>query len=94
MKRILCFFAIIALCCISTSCNRDDKPITLSSDKTEIVANGEDIVTFTVLCDGKDVTDESHFYMEGQEEELGSNIFSTSEAGKYTFYAKRKSHTS
>lgn len=94
MRRILYFFAIIALCCISTSCNRDDKPITLSSDKTEIVADGEDIVTFTVLCEGKDVTDESHFYMEGQEEELGSNIFSTSEAGKYTFYAKRKSHTS
>ncbi len=85
---------IVILCCISTACNRDDKPITLSVDKTEIIANNEDVATFTVLCEGKDVTDESHLFIEGQDEELGSNIFSTAEAGNYTFYAKRKSHTS
>ena len=94
MKKLLYFFAVITLYCISTSCNRDDKPITLSTDKTEIIADGEDIATFTVLCEGKDVTDESTFYLEGQDEELGSSIFSTSEAKTYTFYAKRKSHTS
>lgn len=85
---------IVILCCISTACNRDDKPITLNVDKTEIIANNEDVATFTVLCEGKDVTDESHLFIEGQDEELGSNIFSTAEAGNYTFYAKRKSHTS
>ena len=92
MKKI--FFCLISLCFIFAACNRDDKPITLSVDKTEIIANNEDIATFTVLCEGKDVTDESLLFLEGQDEELGSNIFSTAEAGKYTFYAKRKSHTS
>ncbi|MBO5810607.1 MAG: hypothetical protein J6R32_07235 [Bacteroidales bacterium] len=94
MKKILYLLTIVALFSISTACNRDDKPITLSVDKTEIIANNEDVATFTVLCEGKDVTDESHLFIEGQDEELGSNIFSTAEAGNYTFYAKRKSHTS
>ena len=94
MKKLTYFFALIALYCISTACNRDDKPITLSTNKTEIIADGEDIATFTVLCEGKDVTDESTFFLEGQDGEFGSSIFSTSEAKTYTFYAKRKSHTS
>ena len=80
MKRLIYFFAIITLYCIATSCNRDDKPITLSSNKTEIIADGEDIATFTVLCEGKDVTDESTFFLEGQDGEFGSSFFSTSEA--------------
>ena len=92
MKRI--FFCLLALCFILTACDRTDKPITLSVDKTEIIADGEDIATFKVLCDGKDVTDESRYYMEGQEEELGTCVFSTTEAKSYSFYAKRKSHAS
>ena len=85
MKKIL--FCLMSLCFIFASCNRDDKPITLSVDKAEITANNEDFATFTVLCEGKDVTNESLLFLEGQDEELGSNIFSTAEAGKYTFYA-------
>lgn len=92
MKRF--FLYLLAFCFIMTSCDRTDKPITLSVDKTEIIANDEDIATFKVMCEDKDVTDESRLYVKGLDVELGSAVFSTSEAKSYTFYAKRKSHIS
>lgn len=92
MKRILLY--LLTLCFVITSCDRTDKPITLSVDKTEIIANDEDIATFKVMCEDKDVTEESRLYIKGQGEELGSTFFSTAEAKSYTFYAQRKSHTS
>ena len=92
MKRILLY--LLTLCFVITSCDRTDKPITLSVDKAEIVANDEDIATFKVMCEDKDVTEESRLYIKGQGEELGSTFFSTAEAKTYTFYAQRKSHTS
>lgn len=92
MKRILLY--LLTLCFVITSCDRTDKPITLSVDKAEIVANDEDIATFKVMCEDKDVTEESRIYIKGQGEELGSTFFSTAEAKSYTFYAQRKSHTS
>lgn len=92
MKRILLY--LLTLCFVITSCDRTDKPITLSVDKTEIIANDEDIATFKVMCEDKDVTEESRIYIKSQGEELGSTFFSTAEAKSYTFYAQRKSYTS
>lgn len=92
MKKLLYFFATIFICI--TSCDRTDKPITLSVDKKEIIADDEDFATFKVLCEGKDVTDESKIFLKGVDTELGTAVFSTSEAKSYTFFARRKSHDS
>ncbi|MBQ2906543.1 MAG: IdeS/Mac family cysteine endopeptidase [Bacteroidales bacterium] len=92
MKKLLYIFAIIFICI--TSCDRTDKPITLSVDKKEIIADDQDFVTFKVLCEGKDVTDESTIILKDGNIELGTAVFSTSEAKSYTFFARRKSHDS
>lgn len=92
MKKLLYFFATIFICI--TSCDRTDKPITLSVDKKEIIADDQDFATFKVLCEGKDVTDESKIFLKGVDTELGTAVFSTSEAKSYTFFARRKSHDS
>lgn len=92
MKKLLYFFATIFICI--TSCDRTDKPITLSVDKKEIIADDEDFATFKVLCEGKDVTEESKIFLKGVDTELGTAVFSTSEAKSYTFFARRKSHDS
>lgn len=92
MKKLLYIFATIFICI--TSCDRTDKPITLSVDKKEIIADDQDFATFKVLCEGKDVTDESTIILKDGNIELGTAVFSTSEAKSYTFFAKRKSHDS
>ena len=92
MKKLLYIFATIFICI--TSCDRTDKPITLSVDKKEIIADDEDFATFKVLCEGKDVTEESKIFLKGVDTELGTAVFSTSEAKSYTFFARRKSHDS
>lgn len=92
MKKLLYFFATIFICI--TSCDRTDKPITLSVDKKEIIADDEDFATFKVLCEGKDVTDESTIILKDGNIELGTAVFSTSEAKSSTFFARRKSHDS
>ncbi len=92
MKKLLYIFATIFICI--TSCDRTDKPITLSVDKKEIIADDEDFATFKVLCEGKDVTEESRIILKDGNVELGTALFSTSEAKSYTFFAKRKSHDS
>lgn len=92
MKKLLYIFATIFICI--TSCDRTDKPITLSVDKKEIIADDEDFATFKVLCEGKDVTDESTIILKDGNIELGTAVFSTSEAKSYTFFARRKSHDS
>ena len=92
MKKLLYIFAIIFICI--TSCDRTDKPITLSVDKKEIIADDEDFATFKVLCEGKDVTEESKIFLKDGNIELGTAVFSTSEAKSYTFFARRKSHDS
>lgn len=92
MKKLLYFFATIFICI--TSCDRTDKPITLSVDKKEIIADDQDFATFKVLCEGKDVTDESTIILKDGNIELGTAVFSTSEAKSSTFFARRKSHDS
>ncbi len=92
MKKLLYIFATIFICI--TSCDRTDKPITLSVDKKEIIADDQDFATFKVLCEGKDVTDESTIILKDGNIELGTAVFSTSEAKSYTFFARRKSHDS
>ncbi len=84
MKKLL---FILSLFLIITSCNKTPI-ITLSVDKTEISANGEDVATFKVICDDeKDITKDCRIFFADSKEELGTTTFSTTEPNTYSFYA-------
>ena len=57
-------------------------------DKAEIIANGEDCVTFEVKFDGKYVTSDATIHFADSHEALEGNTFKTKYAGEYSFYAK------
>lgn len=69
--------------------------LTLTADKETISANGIDVVTFSVIQNGKDITAECTFYLAGEQPTaLEGNIFSTTEPGTYSFYATKDGATS
>ena len=85
MKKLL--FILTIICLILPSCKKTPV-ITLSVDKTEISANGEDIAKFRVICDDeKDVTNDCRIYFSDTKKELGATSFSTTEPNSYSFYA-------
>ena len=57
-------------------------------DKAEIIANGEDCVTFAVKFDGKDVTADATIHFADTHEALEGMTFKTKYAGEYEFYAQ------
>lgn len=92
MKKV--FYLSLLILLYVTSCKpkppvEETKPITLSVDTTEILANGEDIATFTVLCDKEDVTDDCLIYFAANNEQLSGYTFSTTEPDTCKFYARR-----
>lgn len=72
----------------------DDGILRIAADKTEMLADGVEKVTFTVKLGAKDVSDESTMNLimvkESGEEKLdyGVHVFSTQVAGSYTFKAR------
>ena len=66
----------------------------LSADKQDIVADGEDIVTFTVTLGGEDVTAESTITNIASNEPIQGATFSTETIGGYTFVAQYGEYTS
>lgn len=92
MKKLFYLFIVFTL--FVTSCRpkppvEEIKPITLSVDTTLILADGEDVATFTVTCDKEDVTDDCLIYFAKNNEQLGSYTYSTTEADTCKFYARR-----
>ena len=92
MKKLFYLFIVITLCV--TACRpkppvEEPKPITLSVDTTLILANGEDVATFTVTCDKEDVTDDCLIYFAETNKQLGSYSYSTTEPDTCRFYARR-----
>ena len=65
--------------------------LTLSSSKSSIVGNGTDSVKFTVVQDGRDVTDECSIYINNS---WHSSSFSSTTPGTYTVYATKGAKTS
>ena len=65
----------------------EEKPIVLSASKTNIVANGTDVISFTVKQDDKDVTSETEIYVNNNK--INGNSFTTTVAGSYKAYAKK-----
>ena len=93
MKRFFKIFAIAALALGFTACDEPsegveggDVNITLTGDKTEIVANGIDAVTFTALVNGKANSDIQIFCLKNNSL-VKNNTFTTIEAGDYLFKA-------
>jgi Thioredoxin./Outer membrane protein Omp28. len=90
----LCKVTLIALLLSTvTGCKKDQTPqptaqtITISSDKTYILADGKDVCTLTVKDNsGKEVTSQCQFTANGSSINGGS--FSTAIVGKYKIKAK------
>lgn len=101
MKKLLFpFFAVFSFlfvaCSGQTSEEGKDENIptgtlTLKADKTSMIADGKDAVTFTVTFqtggETTDVTDKAEIYLTSQTKPMNSNMFSTDEEGEYVFYA-------
>ena len=66
----------------------------LSADKQDIVADGEESVTFTVTLAGEDVTAESTITNIASNEPIQGATFSTETIGGYTFVAQYGEYTS
>lgn len=94
MKRLFQIFAIAALALGFTACETpsqttNDGEITLSltGDKSEIVADGIDKVTFTVLVNGKETAEDVMIICTKNNSVVKNNTFTTTEAGEYLFKA-------
>ena len=89
MKKILFMLLAIAgfVACDSKEPSFEPK-LQLLVDKAEIIANGEDCVTFLVKFDGKDVTADATIHFADSHEALEGNTFKTKYAGEYEFYAQ------
>ncbi len=89
MKKILFMLLAIAgfVACDSKEPSFELKP-QLLVDKAEIIANGEDCVTFAVKYDGRDVTADATIHFADSHEALEGNTFKTKYAGEYEFYAQ------
>ena len=64
------------------------KEVVLAADKTEIVGDNADTVTFTVTVDGEDKTAEATITVVNYGSQLEGNTFTTDVAGEFIFQAK------
>lgn len=93
MKRLFQIFAFVALALGFTACEQQDETnnngettITLTGDKSEIIADGVDKVTFTVLVNGV-ANNEAQVVNCKNNSILADNTFTTTEGGDYLFKA-------
>lgn len=90
MKKIL--FALVALLGF-VACDTNEpvveQKINLSADKSEIVADGNDVVTFAVKNLEGEVLEDATIHFADTHEALEGMTFKTKYAGEYSFYAKR-----
>ena len=63
------------------------KEVVLTADKTEIIGDNTDMVTFTVTVDGEDKTTESTITVINYGSALDGNTFTTDVAGEFIFQA-------
>lgn len=95
MKKLV--YLAILLCAALVSCESSDTAkkagaIGISVDSEVIKADGKDIAEIRVTLLDKngeniDITSEAEIYCEGNDLPLSSPLFTTEEAGEYTFYA-------
>ena len=68
--------------------------VVLTADKSEIIGDGVDTVTFTVTVDGQDKTAEATIFNVLYSTTLEGNTFTSDVAGEYTFMAQYENATS
>ena len=99
MKRFFQIFAIAALALGFTACEQGEATdngeiiLSLTADKNEIVADGVDKVTFTVLVNDK-TNSEAQIICLKDNSVVENNTFTTTEAGEYLFKAIYKNKSS
>ena len=64
-----------------------EAPIVLSASTDTIIANGEDVISFTIMQDTVNVTSLSEIFI--NDSLINGNVFRTNIAGHYTVYAKK-----
>ena len=92
IKRAYYFliFALLGLIACETEPQETTQgTLYLYADNTEIYANGEDAVTFTVKDKEGAVLEDASIYFADTHEALEGKQFKTKYAGEYSFYAKR-----
>ena len=91
MKKIL--FSLVALlgivACEDTTTDVITESLKLATDKSEIVADGTDVVNFIVVDSNDALVSDANIYFADTNEVLEGNTFKTKFAGEYSFYAKR-----
>lgn len=66
---------------------KPDPVVKLVADKSVIKSSGVDVVTFTVMVDGEDLTSESVIFNNTANADLDGNTFSSDKIGTYVFSA-------
>ena len=105
MRKLFSIFALLSLAAGFVACEQteptpdnggDNKEYTveLSADKTEIVANGSDTVTFTVKVDGVETSEGIMIICLNDNSVLTDNTFKTAKFGEYRFKASYNNFTS
>lgn len=85
---LLLIGVVSILGCEKNSDLKVETSVTVVSDKSEIIADGVDEITFTVSSEDKDVTGESIFYVDG--EKITGNKFKTTSVKSFKAYAMYK----
>lgn len=102
MKRLLNLFAILSLAVGFTACEKEggnqDTPkeykVTISANKSEILANGTDSVSFEVMVNDVVTTEGVQIICANDNSVLAGTTFTTTTAGEYSFKAVYKNTAS
>ncbi len=102
MRKLFNIFALLSLAAGFVACENTEQPtpdnkeyqVELSADKAEIMANGQDVATFTVEVDGSNTTDGVMIICLNDNSVLEGDTFTTTAAGEYRFKASYKGFTS
>lgn len=83
----ICGIGIFWISCSGNSDEQEQTEVILSVSKNTLIADGKDVITFTVMHAGVDITADAiiRSVMDGQT--LDGSTFSTSKAGTYAFEA-------
>lgn len=90
MKKILfALFALLGFVACDEPIIEVQQTLKLEADKLEIVADGNDIATFTVVDSEGNSIEDATLYLADTNEALEGMTFKTKYAGEYKFYAKK-----
>ena len=79
---------------VKVKANALKKEVVLAADKSEILGDNTDAVTFTVTVDGEDKTTEAQIIVVNYGTALEGNTFTTDVAGEFIFQAKYEGENS